>query len=79
MHKLIKLNEEDRQLNFNPVFNTEEVLEENFVFTVGLPKLQDLGKKKRKSEEEKCYIETIKNPPASPFDDDLQVANESRN
>ncbi len=68
---LVKVNKEDRELNFQPQINTEEVFKEHDIFKMGLPKLQDLTQKKRKSEEEKLCIESIKNPPPSPFDNDL--------
>lgn len=71
LHKLIKASEEERAEHFHPIINTDEVFLESDMFTIGLPKLQDLNRKKRKSEEEKMCIETIKNPPSSPFNEEF--------
>jgi hypothetical protein len=53
------------------MINTEEVFPEAEMYTEGLPKHQDLAQKKRKTEDEKLIIETIKNPPSSPFNEEL--------
>jgi hypothetical protein len=43
LYKLIKFSELDRELNFKPEVITDEIFLEKDVFSMGLPKLQDLS------------------------------------